>query len=428
MHTLFRRLAIVVAVCGLGAAAHADLKITTKNTMMGNTTEGTTYVKGARQRSEMQMGPMHQVTITQCDKRQTITISDACRTYMVAPMDPEEAGEAAEAAPPPSASSGGTRKGGTLTIHTSTTNTGETKRMFGYTARHIKSSMSMTSSPDACNPNNMKMEADGWYADFSGGGMTCSSPARPTGGMGRMRPDCQDRIRYTGSGMRRLGYPMDVTTTITDDRGNTFSTRQETTELSQATLDPALFEVPAGYKKVDSYQGLMCQAAMSGMGAPPPPSSNSTATDLSRHRRGGSGALCVAPVENRTATALDNEAWRDTLISELETMRIDTVKLEARNQFDLEDEARAKGCRVVLYSDVTELKQPSSGRRLGKVLGAGVSANYQAGIQVELMPMDDFTPWLDKGVSGRGESLDASGEDAFGAEAQEVATELSKPH
>jgi len=250
MLSLSRKFAVVFMLCAFAFAYAADLKITTRNTMAGNSSEGTTYIKGTRQRSEMQMGPFHQVTITQCDRRQIVTVSDACRTYMVAPMDDDAAGNAQPSPSNNAQSSSGAstpRQGGTLTINTSSAATGETQKMFGYTARRIKTSMAMRSSPDACNQTNMKMESDGWYADFSAAGLSCSSPARP-GNMGRMRPDCQDRIRYSGGGMRNLGYPMKVTTTMTDAQGNTFTSTQETTELSRETLDPALFDVPSGYR------------------------------------------------------------------------------------------------------------------------------------------------------------------------------------
>src|SRR5436853_7135279 len=98
---LFRRFTVALAVVVLCAVAQADLKLTTRTTMGGNSNQGTTYVKGARQRSEMQYGQMRQVTITQCDKRQTVTLSDACRTYMVAPMDPEEDAGTSTTPPPP---------------------------------------------------------------------------------------------------------------------------------------------------------------------------------------------------------------------------------------------------------------------------------------------------------------------------------------
>jgi hypothetical protein len=427
MQTRFRRFAILLTAGALVGAAHADLKITTQNTMGGQTTQGTTYIKGARQRSEMQMGPMHQVTITQCDRRQTITISDACRTYMVAPMDDDSAAAPGAATGSSSAAPTDTRKGGTLTIHSTSTNTGETRPMFGYTARRIKTRMTMSSSPNACNPVNMTMESDGWYSDFAGGGVTCAVAPRPGGGMGGGgRAGCQDRVRYTGTGRRNPGYPMKLTTTMDSGQGQTFSMTQETTDLSKATLDPALFEVPAGYRKVDDYQGLMCQAAMSGMGAPPPARSDTRDSQLSRRRRGGSGALCLAPFENKTATSFDDEQWRDTLVEELQNVRVESIKLESRNLFDLEDEARSKGCRHILYSDVMELKQPSRSRRLGSAVGTN-SARHTSAIHVELMPLEEFVPWLETTVDGAGDSFDTAGEDALQTEAQQVAVELSKP-
>src|SRR3954465_12346724 len=148
MLTLVRRIAAVFVLCVFAAAAHAaDLKLTTRTTMAGNSSEGTTYIKGQRQRSEMQMGPYHQVSITQCDKRQTVVLSDACRTYMVTSMDDDSANSSTQGAnnaqPDSGSSNTPTRRGGTLTINTSATPTGETQKMFGYTARRIKSSMSM---------------------------------------------------------------------------------------------------------------------------------------------------------------------------------------------------------------------------------------------------------------------------------------------
>ncbi|MDP9266788.1 MAG: DUF4412 domain-containing protein [Acidobacteriota bacterium] len=438
MPNLIRRIAAVVMSCAFAGAAYgADLKITTRNTMAGNSSEGTTYIKGMRQRTEMQMGPMQQVTITQCDRRQILTLSDACRTYMVAPMDDDSTGTAPRSSNNAASNNaqrdtGPPRQGGTLTLNTSSAATGETQKMFGYTARRIRSTMTMNSSPDACNPANMKMESDGWYADFSGGGLSCSATPRPGGGnMGRVRPDCQDRVRYTGGGMRNLGYPMKLTTTMTDAQGNTYTSTQETTELSRATLDPALFDVPAGYRQVDSYQGLMCQEAMSGMGSAsrPPPSRQDD--QMQGHRRGGRGPLCVAPVLNQTSTSVDNETWRDTLITELQRVRVESVKLDAQNQFDLRAEAAAKGCHYVLYTDVTELQQPSGARRRARAAGAGAGANpannYRSSLHVQLQPTDDFMPRLDVTTNGTGSNLDTAGEGALRSEAQQVATELSKP-
>jgi len=421
MPSLIRRLAAVFMLCTFAGAAYAaDLKLTTRNSMAGNSSEGTTYIKGSRQRTEMQMGPMHQVTITQCDRRQIVTVSDACRTYMVAPMD-DDTGAPSRSSNDMQSNSGQTRQGGTLNINTSSAPTGETQRMFGYNARRIRSTMNMRSSPDACNQTNMKMESDGWYADFFAGGPSCSATPRPGGAnMGRTRPDCQDRVRYTGGGMSNLGYPMKLTTTMTDAQGNTYTSTQETIDLSRQPLDPALFEVPAGYRQVDDYQGLMCQA---GMGAPP--SRTNQDDRMQGRRRGGRDPLCVAPVLNQTSTAVDNEGWRDTLVTELQDLRVESVKLDSGNQFDLRAEAAAKGCRYVLYTDVTDLKRPSRRGRYGR--GAGFANNYRSSLHVQLQPTDDFVPRLDVTTNGTGNSLDTAGESALSSEAQQLATELRKP-
>jgi hypothetical protein len=61
-----------------------DFKITIKNTMAGNTSQGTTMIKGSRQRDEtsMAMG-QSQITITQCDLKRTIQINDSARKYII---------------------------------------------------------------------------------------------------------------------------------------------------------------------------------------------------------------------------------------------------------------------------------------------------------------------------------------------------------
>jgi hypothetical protein len=49
------RLLISAVALWLTLSASADSKIKTRTTMMGNTSEGTTYIKGARERTETSM-------------------------------------------------------------------------------------------------------------------------------------------------------------------------------------------------------------------------------------------------------------------------------------------------------------------------------------------------------------------------------------
>ena len=163
---------LAIALACFSTIASADLKIKTRTTVMGHTTESTVYIKGARERNEMSYGGHGgAVTITQCDQKRMITISG--NQCMVMSMGGEEA--SCPAMPNLGAMARGKsedeptlpRKGGVVTITRTSTDTGERQDMFGYKARHIKTSMMMESSPDACNQSHMKMETDGWYADLS---------------------------------------------------------------------------------------------------------------------------------------------------------------------------------------------------------------------------------------------------------------------
>ena len=66
----------LVAVLLLSTLASADLKIKTRTTVMGHTTESTVYIKGARERTEMSFGGHGGSTsIMQCDQKRMITVT-----------------------------------------------------------------------------------------------------------------------------------------------------------------------------------------------------------------------------------------------------------------------------------------------------------------------------------------------------------------
>src|SRR5438874_977717 len=138
-----------------------DFKITIKTTMAGMPSQSTTMIKGLRERSEtnMSMGGMNmsQVSITQCDLRRTIQINDRARRYMISPMDSDDR-TASTTGTDAAALSGPSRRGGVVTMSVNTTDTGERKEMFGFTARHLKRTMISQSSPDACQQQHIKIE------------------------------------------------------------------------------------------------------------------------------------------------------------------------------------------------------------------------------------------------------------------------------
>ena len=190
------------------APARNDLKITYRTTTAGQSTETTTMLKGARERSEMKLGyGLGIINVTQCDLKRTIQISDSARKYVITPMETGDATPSPGVAP--REMSGPTRRGGVVTYTTTAVDTGERKEMFGFQARHVKTSMVIESSPDACSPMKQRMETDGWYIDFSFG-LNCDLGARPAMSGPPARGGCRDTVRFNRQGAARTGYPLQI--------------------------------------------------------------------------------------------------------------------------------------------------------------------------------------------------------------------------
>src|SRR5438105_584968 len=193
---LFVFTVLILAVAALGFAQRkpdteksisGDFKITFRNTIAGQSTQTTTMIKGSRERDETSIAVggmnMGQVSITQCDLRRTIQINERARKYLISPMDSDEPPPAMSGGMSPSAGGGPSRRGGVVTMTINTVDTGERKEMFGFNARHLKTTMISESSPDACQQQRMKMERDGWYINLEYG-LNCGSERPPQ--MGRM--------------------------------------------------------------------------------------------------------------------------------------------------------------------------------------------------------------------------------------------------
>src|SRR3954451_1869154 len=73
-------LVTIAAILTLTASAFADVKIKTKQTSSGQTSENTTYIKGKRQRTEL--GDI-MVSITQCDLSRDLQLNPGTKTYVI---------------------------------------------------------------------------------------------------------------------------------------------------------------------------------------------------------------------------------------------------------------------------------------------------------------------------------------------------------
>jgi hypothetical protein len=403
----------------LSTFASADLKIKTRTTVMGHSTESTVYIKGSRERTEMSYGGHGgAVSILQCDQKRMVTITgDRC---MVMSMGGSESscpsmpsmkdmmrGAGEDAAPP--------RKGGVVTITRTANDTGERQEMFGYKARHIKSTMAMESSPEACNQQHMKMEIDGWYADIPN--FSCADEsyrALACGGMGGKR-GCTDRIVVKGGGGPN-GYPLKQTMTMTTEQGN-FTTSTEVVELTNTTLDAPLFEMPPGCK-VEDMSAMMggapasaSEAAPAGTAskppATPPPPPAAAAAPAAPPKAAGAIRVGVVPLKDSTGQSIPLTSLQLNLLNEFGHHQIDAVQLPSDGTpAEVESEARSQQCDYFVYTVPTQLKDPGTGGIPAASLPKGVTmdpAKYQALTLMTLYKVGKPVPEL-KDVALTGEA------------------------
>jgi hypothetical protein len=446
MKKIFSKSMIVAVVILAGSTfARADIRIKQRQDSGGRTSESEVAIKGKRQRSEMELGPgMKIVSIMQCDLRRTLTISDANRKYMIASMDSSPTGNdsASPINVPTNSATEPTRKGGIVTYTTTTTDTGERKQMFGFTARHVKTSMVTESSPDACNQEKMKFESDGWYIDLEIGldcmaenAMAMTRMSRPGG--------CRDQVRNRRLGSGKLGYPVKVTTRMFDADGNeSFTSTTEVIELTRVTLDPALFEIPAGYTEAASMQeiyapsvGDVAGGMGGGTGGSMPGGVASAAaamTTAASSKKPGMIRIGVVGLNNRTSESIEPESLRQKLIGGLMGSGLDAVAIYGKSPSEVTAEAKQKECDFVLYTDVTNLKQSSAnkvGGFLGRAAGVGaaVKDRFESQVDFRLLPTGGETPKLQSKANVKEDGdANASVSAALDREAKAVSAAVKK--
>lgn len=412
-----------------------DLKIVYRTTNSGHSMENTMMLKGSRERSEMKLGyGRDMINVTQCDLKRTLQISDSAKKYMVTPMDTDIS--PASSAAPVNQTFEPSRPGGVITYTTTSVDTGERKEMFGFTARHIKRTINIESSPDACSPMKQRMETDGWYIDFAFG-LNCdvtvapvTSPTGPAGG-------CRDRVRINNQGAARLGYPLSETMTSYGPDGRVaYSTTKEVIELSRAPLDAALFDVPAGYTETKNAQELYgmpsAESMMAQMSKPETSLSNSNqASGAPAGPSKGPGVIRIGVVQlnNKSGRPVSTESLRGRLLSEIQENSIEAVPLNAISPAEAETEARAKQCDFILYTDITTLKTSAAkklGGMFGRAAGVGGIDKTEAKVEFKLFAVGESAARLQSGASAKEEGDEASAGTALEQEANQVSAEVKR--
>jgi hypothetical protein len=411
--------------------ARTDLKITYRTSTSGQSMETTTMLKGARERSEMKLGYGRDIiNITQCDLRRTVQISDSARKYVVTPMDSEDSssggGVVSSGAREPAT------RGGVITYTTNAVDTGERKEMFGFQARHVKTSMQIESSPDACSPIQRRMETDGWYIDFSFG-LNCDQGRPPQMGGMPSQGGCRDRIRFNRQGAARTGYPLQETTTMYGPSGRVaFTSTKEVVELSREPLDAALFDVPAGYVEASNAQELYGMPSMdsvtpqAALGRTPVNPDGDNGFFGAKRKTPGSIRVGVVQINNRTDRQISTESLRQRLIGEIAGTGVDAIALNSSSATEAEAEAKAQQCDFILYTDVASMKSSAAKKLFGRVAGVGGVDKTEAKIEYKLFAVGDAAARLQSAVTAKEEGDDASAGTALSQEARAVAAEVRR--
>jgi hypothetical protein len=441
---LFLFLAIVLAISSATAISFAqrkppaekpiagDFKITVRTSVSGQTLQGTTMIKGQRERTETVIASgnfsMTTVNITQCDMRRTIQVNDRLRKYLVTPMESDDSATDSRNTQGAPAGIADTRRGGVVTMTVNTIDTGERKEMFGFTARHLKRTTVMESSPDACQQQKMKIETDGWYINLEYG-LSCPTGRTSQGSSTTTSTGCRDRYQYKTTGPTHIGYPLVETTTMYGADGSVTTTlTKEVIEISRATLDTALFDVPAGYSEAKSQQEMYAQPSAADMSGAQPNQASSSASSSDVPVTANAARIRVGVVElnNKTKASVSTDSLRDQLIASLNNSGIEAIPLNAISPADAVVEAKAKQCAYILFTDIATLKAPSTGKKLGGLLGraagvgSGEAGKAEARLDFRLLPTGSSSPAVQSSASAKEETQEASLNTAIQSEVRAV--------
>jgi len=407
---------IIITALLIGNTAGAQqYKLRQVNSTMGMKSESTIYVKDMRKRTEGggYMGMTNLTTIEQCDLQRIIKINDKKKLYYIE-LFSKETEEIDEDAKPgavknkPVAAASIQPKdktGGVITMWYNITDTGERKKMYGLTARHIWTTQKIKPSPDACTmKDSMIIKTDGWYIDLPQFNCpvryTPTNMSRPTV---KNQPQCMDRYVNRRSGKGKPGFPLTETKTMIMGNGlattTEFETSIETLEFSTSKSDSMLFEIPLGYKQAMSEEELqdkfdagemMKQAGHINQGR------GEEKINLNESKK--TGAIRVGVYEPKGDEQLEVSTLQQQLINTLMNSNVEAVAINS------EDDAKKYNCDLLLTTNFVRVKQ---GSKIGGLLKAikntdpSVASTYTIEAELTLANLSDGSTRFQQKVNGK---------------------------
>jgi hypothetical protein len=426
--TLFFAVAILmIAVNSEGQ----EYKLKQSTSVSGMNIESTIYVKGKRKRTEgggmMGMGE-NQVTIEQCDLQRYIKLNTKKKLYFIEPFGKEEViDDDAKAKPaankPPVTDPKTTKKGGTITMYYSIVDTGERKKMYGFTARHIWTTQKIKPSPDACTmKDSFMMKTDGWYIDLPDWTCPVRYSGTADGGGGGAKPDCQDKFVTRTSGKGKLGFPLIEKRTMFmgDGKGKTteYITELNTLELTSGKLDSMLFTIPPGYTETKNQEDLNDPFDMNAYvenmkkqqqkNNDNDPNNDVNVVPPTAMGAKPSGSIRVGIyVPTGQGDDIPGTSLQNHMVQVMNSGKVHSIAVTD------EADARAKECDYVLNTNFTRVKQAS---KVGGIIKAikntdpNAASSWNIDADMKLTKLDDGSLKTQEAVSGKysGQAVEAA--------------------
>lgn len=413
--TSFLAAVTVLLLITISATADAQqYKLRQVTSVSGMKSESTIYVKGMRKRTEGGgfMGvAASPVTIEQCDLQRTIKINDKKKLYYIEPFSKQEeevieedAKPVAVKSKPAPADKAKDKTGGVIYMYQSITDTGERKKMYGFTARHVWSTQKIKPSADACMmKDSMIIKTDGWYIDLPQ--FNCPVRSYTNSGMkrGTYQPDCRDRFVTRRSGKGRMGFPLVETKTMIMGNGpaqnNEFATSMETLEFSAMKLDSMLFEIPTGYQETKNEEDLQekmdVNALMKQYGYE---KTDKTAAITDPDAPKKEGIIRIAVLAPTGEESLSADLLQKHLAGALVSDKTEAVAVNS------EEEAKNSDCDLLLTTTFTKVKQ---GSKVGSLLKAikntdpSASSSFNIEAVLKLTSIGDGSKKAEEKVAGK---------------------------
>ena len=357
----------------------------------------TVWIKGGRLRSDSVVPTfsfLHPASATrelsyiqQCDLGRTVHLDHKKKTYSI--MNPGQNGPKTEAKVAKD------RKGGYVDVSVQVSDTNERRNMFGFVAKHLKSTMTLTPGPGACMKQGMSIANDGWYVDLPT--YACEIQTEDTlSSMQETDQGCADEVRVDPGPNPHLGFPIQQTRTFSMG-GMSFQMIETTISLDRANLDADLFEIPSDFHPEngsDSVDAATAQTTTNTAYTQPPvnmpPNAPSPQYPTDWQNKAlpqmaqitGSGYEAKAPGVIRigivTPTAdmgqdfqgIDaGQLVQQAFVDKLKAAKVEAVPISSGVL--IEQEAKAKQCDYLLYVDIKR-KKGGGGGFLSKMIIANI--------------------------------------------------------